>query len=481
MNSFRVRLLFLLLLAAALVISSCQQLPYGRVNLAHLDSLCEDVTIAGLPCTIVHIYSDAPDYLWTDASGEGVACVDDVARAAVLYIHAGGAAGARPDTVRIRRLLNFVMVMQAEDGTFNNFIEKDLTINREGPTSRSSFGFWAARGYWALAEGYAFFKVRDPGYAAELRRAFLRCRQPLDLLMQKYGAYETVAGGLYPAWLLGGYGADATSEFLLGASAWLAVEQDSLLAGQAARLAEGIAAMQVDAAKAEGHDPRAFADPQLQGAFLSWPGLWHAWGSAQIQALAGLAIATGDKDWLPPAAQGARFLVKLLAGHWLHEYDLSTGKASAFSQIAYDIRTTALGFLQLYRATGDENYAILAGLAASWLTGNNIEDQPLYDPATGRCFDGIDRDGLNRNSGAESTIEALYTLVEIEKVPAAAAWLYARSPEKWGDRCWQARQDLRRSFRATQGTIILTWRADSGDFVIQQLDDQAVQRLGNQE
>jgi len=482
MRSSLVRTGILLLVAAALAWCGCQQQPQSLVNFAHLASLCEDVTIAGNPCTIVHIYSDAPSYAWTDAAGEGISCVDDVARAAVLYIHAGGAAGHAANTNRIRRLLNFILLMQAEDGTFYNFLEKGMTINRDGPNSRKSFGFWAARGYWALAEGYAFFKERDPEFAMELQRAWQRCLPLLGILEQEYDKYEIIGKVSYPAWLLSGHAADATSEFLLGTVAWLSVRHDSLVAYHAAKLASGIAAMQV--AADSGMPPSGIAgvgteaipagqtlsNMGMYGAFYSWPGIWHAWGNAQLQALAGLTAATGESQWLPPAREGARFFVRLLAGNWLHEYDFNTGETRTFPQIAYDVRTTALGFLQLYHATGEEEYAILAGLAASWLTGNNVAGEPLYDAATGRCFDGIDRQGLNRNSGAESTIEALYTLVEIEKVPAAAAWLNARSLEKWGDSAWPPQQGLRRTFKSAHGTIILTCNAGSGDFSLQRHD-----------
>ncbi|GIV60507.1 MAG: hypothetical protein KatS3mg043_1596 [Rhodothermaceae bacterium] len=51
----------------------------------------------------------------------------------------------------------------------------------------------------------------------------------------------------------------------------------------------------------------------------------------------------------------------------------------------------------------------------------------LYDPATGRGFDGINGpDDVNRNAGAESTIEALMTLLEVERHEAARTWLHAR-------------------------------------------------------
>lgn len=445
----------ILSLVCILTLAGCSQPAPTVVNLDHLNRLCEEVTIQGVPCTIVHIYSDAPDYGWTDASGEGVACVDDVARAAIVYMRA-----VSTDDLRylphVRRLLNFVLVMQKEDGTFYNFINQDMTINRSGATSHSSFGFWAARGYWALAEGYVFFKEKDAPFAAQLRRAYLRCQPLLDGLTQAYGKHEVHNGHRYPTWLLNRYAADATSEFLLGAAGYLAVTHEPGLQQSVAKLADGVAAMQ------------ASSDSTMYGAFYSWPGYWHAWGNAQVQALSLLASVPGHQKWLQQAEVSGRcFLSKLLAGHWLNEYDFRAQKATAFPQIAYGVRTTALGFLQLYRATGDDNYAILAGLAASWLTGNNIAGEPLYDAATGRCYDGIDRKGVNRNAGAESTIEALYTLIEIEKVPLAAAWLNARSPQSWGDAGWPIQQDMQRTFIAKKDTIKLTWRANSRDYALE--------------
>src|ERR671916_189409 len=58
----------------------------GDVNLAHLNFLVEDVEIAGQPMAITHIYSESPRYEWVDASGEGIAAVDDAARAAIVYL-----------------------------------------------------------------------------------------------------------------------------------------------------------------------------------------------------------------------------------------------------------------------------------------------------------------------------------------------------------------------------------------------------------
>ena len=58
----------------------------GLINLEHLLFLTEPITIDGRDAAIVHIYSEHPEYEWVDAAGEGIAAVDDVARAAIVYL-----------------------------------------------------------------------------------------------------------------------------------------------------------------------------------------------------------------------------------------------------------------------------------------------------------------------------------------------------------------------------------------------------------
>ena len=46
----------------------------------------------------------------------------------------------------------------------------------------------------------------------------------------------------------------------------------------------------------------------------------------------------------------------------------------------------------------------------------------MYDPATGITFDGVSRDGtINRNSGAESTIHGLLSMLALDAAPDVAA------------------------------------------------------------
>jgi hypothetical protein len=48
--------------------------------------------------------------------------------------------------------------------------------------------------------------------------------------------------------------------------------------------------------------------------------------------------------------------------------------------------------------------------AAAWFMGVNDARQLMWDPETGGGFDGLHRDGVNRNQGAESTLAVLSTM-----------------------------------------------------------------------
>src|SRR5205823_259025 len=99
------------------------------------------------------------------------------ARAAIVYLTNYERTNDPASLDKARRLLNFVMYMQAEDGEFYNFItDRTGTINKTGNTSYKSSGWWAARGAWALGMGYRVLRSGDPAYAERLRERFTRIR-----------------------------------------------------------------------------------------------------------------------------------------------------------------------------------------------------------------------------------------------------------------------------------------------------------------
>jgi hypothetical protein len=169
------------------------------------------------------------------------------------------------------------------------------------------------------------------------------------------------------------------------------------------------------------------------GLHRSWETMWHMWGNGQTQALAGAGVLLNDSVMVHSAEREAQgFYSRLLIQGYMKELDIARPDSSVNGdQIAYGIRPIAVGLLRLYDATKNETYLKMAGLAASWLFGNNIARQQMYDRESGRCFDGImDSLTFNRNSGAESTIEALHTLVEIDKYPLAKKYLRYKKIKK---------------------------------------------------
>jgi hypothetical protein len=204
--------------------------------------------------------------------------------------------------------------------------------------------------------------------------------------------------------------ADATSELLLGLVAYQKASLDPDVGVLIDHFAAGIAQMQYGSMGAFPY-----------GGHASWAEGWHGWGNAQTMALAEARRLASAKR------EAEQFYPRLLVEGWLHSIPYDNAAPRAFEQIAYAVRCVSVGLLRLADATGDVRYARMAGLAAGWLTGNNVAGVPMYDAQTGRGFDGINSPAdVNRNAGAESTIEALFTLLEVEQHPEALRWVSAR-------------------------------------------------------
>ena len=124
------------------------------INFSHLEHLTETIKLNDKQVDIVHIYADYPDYKWMDASSEGVSCVDDVARAAVVYLTYFELFDDESILEKSKRLLRFVMALQAEDGNFYNFIFPNGKKNKKAEPTKKLFNFWAARQIWTPAKGY---------------------------------------------------------------------------------------------------------------------------------------------------------------------------------------------------------------------------------------------------------------------------------------------------------------------------------------
>jgi len=411
----------LLIIGILFLITGCQtnkvEPPTTFVNTAHLDHLYEEVVMDSLPAAFIYIYADYPDYQPVEAEGEGIACVDDVARAAIFYLRHFEYAHQKTSLEKARKLLQFLLDMQAENGLFYNFIYVDHSINTTRENSMPKADWWTWRALWALAEGYPLFRESDPQFAAQMKSSAEQVFPAIDSLLQQYPEMAMTEGVPAPAWLPYGGAGDQGSVLLLGLIAYHKFMKDSATARRIRLTGEGLIALQLG-------DSTRFP----YGAFRSWPDRWHAWGNSQAHALllAGKTIdeprfiehALVEIDHFYPYVMKENFLRELRFTE--KDGEMERTETIRFSQIAYDIRPMVLASLSAYYITGNEKYARQAGEIVCWLLGKNPAGKAMYDPQTGRCFDGINNpEEINKNSGAESTIEALLTVLELEQNPIA--------------------------------------------------------------
>ncbi len=412
------RRLWLILLVSALllawpgVLAAQTEGQTDLVNLDHLRFLTERVTVNGQEMALVHIYSEFPEYEWVDAAGEGISAVDDVARAAVVYLWQYERTGD-PEVLELARLaLEFVLHMQAEDGEFYNFVtDRSGTINERGSTSYKSLGWWAMRALWALGEGVRVFEAVDPAYADRLAEAYLRTEAALGRTLGDERPTMTVHGFELPAWIPGGESAVA-SIGVLGMAAYYRARPNPETAQYITAIADGIAATRLG-----DHSTYPFG---LHPVRTNAPGYWHTWGAHMTHALVEAGMALGRPDWIESAAASAEsFLLRQLAFERFRHIGVVPDR---LGQIAYGTNMLVQTYMALYRATGEERYARYGGLAASWYFGNNMAGEQMYFPETGRVYDGINGPTawrVNRNAGAESTIEGLMSMIAVADVPAA--------------------------------------------------------------
>ncbi len=81
---------------------------------------------------------------------------------------------------------------------------------------------------------------------------------------------------------------------------------------------------------------------------------------------------------------------------------------------------TVSATLEAHRAEGGMTWLAAARRPVEWLLGRNTLKAQLYDAETGGCRDGLHRDRVNANEGAESTLALWLSLVEYSRaVPVA--------------------------------------------------------------
>lgn len=422
--------------------------PATLTNLSHLDFLLDRVQPAPVyghdtyrldsePTLVMPwTYADARDNgafarvgggAFDPATGyysQGAYNTDDIARAAVVYLRHWRQTGSKDSRTKAYELLRSVAYLQTDSGSNRGrsvlWMQSDGTLNPSAEPvelpdpSDSGTSYWQARSLWAFGEGYAAFRRSDPAFAAFLQE---RIRLSVGALQRDvltdYRRYDVADGRRVPAWLIVD-GADATAEAVLGLAAYVRVAPRDAAARRAlSRFAQGIAEMSSGSRQEWPYN-----------AILPWAqsrSLWHAWASQTGAALARAADALDRRSLARPAvAEALSFDPTLLTGDGADNGWLPTPVETV--QIAYGVDSRVQSLMAVADTTGAEAAGVLAALHASWFFGANRAAEAMYSPATGVTYDGLEADGrINRNSGAESTIHGLLTMLALDAHPRLRA------------------------------------------------------------
>ena len=323
--------------------------PPLAVRLDHLRHLGMDAVVNGRSVRVVALYAEAPDYRPTGSpardGSEGIACVDDAARAAVVYLRAYEETGDARDRDEALGLLRFVAV----DGAGRWRVPQFHRHTRAAEPRRAE----------QPQEHVVLGRAQRLGVGG--RRARLRTCRP-----RSPGGSSRPAGPRRSA--DGARGGRRSIDRRIARPpppkrCWGC----SLSSGPSPRRRALRLPRALRSCSCRSRSGPSTAPPW--GARLDRPDSpWHAWGSRSTAALATAALVLERPDFLVAASAEADALWTrfLLAGQIASEV-APDGTTKWFPQIAYGVSPIVEGYLALAEATKDRKYAVLAGLTAAWL------------------------------------------------------------------------------------------------------------------
>jgi uncharacterized protein YyaL (SSP411 family) len=133
-------------------------------------------------------------------------------------------------------------------------------------------------------------------------------------------------------------------------------------------------------------------------------------------------LAAKKKSYLRAAEKSLNFLIDIAfeRGYFSpigqNGWYSRSGKRAYFDQQPEDTASMVETKALAYKITKNKKHRRDALNAFQWFLGKNHLNQMVYDEVTGGCNDGIDKDCINLNQGAESTVSYLLARLAIEEI-----------------------------------------------------------------
>ena len=130
-------------------------------------------------------------------------------------------------------------------------------------------------------------------------------------------------------------------------------------------------------------------------------------------------LVTGKEDYLEIATRTCEFLLgtTFTGEHFsfvgCNGWYRRGGMKAQFDQQPLEAVSTVMMLQSAYEATDNPNYLKLQKKAFDWFLGENDLSIPLYDFRTKGCSDGMHKNSVNLNQGAESLLSFFLSLLNI--------------------------------------------------------------------
>jgi hypothetical protein len=357
----------------------------------------------------------------------GIGSLEDLARAALVYLRHAEISSDTTSLVKAKKLLATALHLQKPDGLFFEWLDAQGQPTLCPHDGTDDFGYPEVRAMWALAMGAKAFEHGAPSFEQKLRAAFWRSFVYVDSCLSRYGQFSEKDGLRFPQWLPFRSGADAASELILAFEAMSHSslndsEQRQRLERAMRQFAEGIQKMQAGA-----------ANEFPYGAHLAFESYWHSWNHCAMLALAIAGAKLNHQDFIESARLEADYFVPYLqkigfANRFnLVEAQKNPNRLDYFPQSAAAIRPLVTGLIELSRVTGHRRYARRAGEIARWFRGENKAHEAIYVEKTGLAKDFIQgHNYVAPTLTASATVEALLAILEVENNPDSRKEFYVK-------------------------------------------------------
>lgn len=350
--------------------SAVMRLP--EFDLTHIKRLTDDTGI------IQHAKYIVPDR----STGY---CLDDNARALMLVVGAFSLLKNEDAKRLLSSYCSFMNFMQKDDGKFRNFLDYNRNfMDQEGSDDSTGRTIWAC--------GYIIWKSPNESYRSMASECFRKTFNNIPKLNLRGKAFA-----------------------ILGLCSYLRAYQNDekafvLLKECTKHLLEAYGRKRDDA--------------------------WHWFedilcydNAVMPMALFNAYQHLKEEDVLKTAVESLAFLEKLTFKNGKmsvigNDGWYSKGKTKAqFDQQPIDAAAMVMALQSAYRATHNKEYLTRMKEAFDWFMGENDLGMSLYDIETKGCADGLHKDGVSMNQGAESTISfmlALLAMIEEYEIESLA-------------------------------------------------------------